>query len=193
MFLHFDNILCRINGHLAGPARNERMSDTPRFSLQELADAFGLTARTARHYIQNILPPDHKTGRGRQARYGQDTWNCFAFLRKARQDGLSLSQVTALLVELEQPAIDRVVRGEEDLCIVPTARDEPNEPYSSPCMAADFTAAAPQSGPPPELPRWRVLYADDQLQIAYLGQVGNERREQVRMAAAYIKRICAGS
>jgi DNA-binding transcriptional MerR regulator len=169
------------------------MDNTPRFSLQELADAFGLTPRTARHYIENILPPRHKSGRGKRARYGQGTWNCFAFIRKARQDKLTLAQITALLEELEQPAIDRVARGFENLCIVPAGREEPNEPFSSPCMAGDFCAPEAQPGERRSLPRWQVLYADDQLQIAYQGQVSDERREQVRMAAAYIKRICAGS
>ena len=167
------------------------MNDTPRFSLQELADAFDLTPRTARHYVEKILPARHRSGRGKRARYGQDTWSCFAFIRKARQDKLTLAQIAALLDAWEQPAIDRVARGFEELCIVPAGREEPNEPFSSPCMAGEFSSPA-QPGAPRALPRWQLLYADDQLQIAYQGQVTDERREQVRMAAAYIKRICAG-
>ena len=38
-----------------------------------LAADFDLTPRTARHYIENVLPAHHKTGRGKLARYGQDT------------------------------------------------------------------------------------------------------------------------
>jgi DNA-binding transcriptional MerR regulator len=169
------------------------MNDHARYTLQQLADAFGLTPRTARHYVENILPPGHKTGRGKRARYGQDTWNCFAFIRKARRDKLTLAQIAALLSTLSQPAIDRVARGLEDLCIATSAREEPGELYSSPCMAGDFPAATPESGKPCGLPRWQVLFADDQLQIAYHGRVSDERREQVRMAAVYIKRICAAS
>ena len=166
------------------------MNDAPRYSLQELADAFGLTPRTARHYIENVLPPHHKSGRGRRARYGQDTWNCFAFIRKARRDQLTMAQIATLLGELAQPAIDRVARGLEDLFIVPAAREEPGEFYSSACMAAEFPAPDPESAKPRALPRWQVLYADSELQIAYHGEVSDGRREQVRMAAAYIKRIC---
>jgi DNA-binding transcriptional MerR regulator len=169
------------------------MINDPRFSLQELADAFGLTPRTARHYVENILPPGHKTGRGKRARYGQDTWNCFAFIRTARRNKLTLAQIAALLRNLGQPAIERVARGLEDLCIVPAAREEPGELYSSPCMVGEFPAAAPETASPRALPRWQVLYADDQLQIAYHGQVNDERREQVRMAATYIKRICGSN
>lgn len=169
------------------------MNKDPRFSLQQLADAFGLTPRTARHYVENILPPGHRTGRGKRARYGQDTWNCFAFIRTARRDKLTLAQIAALLGNLEQPAIDRVARGVEDLCIAPAAREVAGRLYSSPCMAGDFPAPTPEPAKPRALPRWQVLYADDQLQITYHGRVSDERREQVRMAAAYIKRICAAS
>jgi DNA-binding transcriptional MerR regulator len=167
------------------------MNDAPRFSLQDLADGFGLTPRTARHYVQNILPPRHKSGRGKRARYGQDTWNCFAFIRKARRDRLTLTQIATLLNELDQPAIDRVARDLEDLFIVPAAREEPGEFFSSACMAAEFPMPQPDPVKPQALPRWQVLYADEQLQIAYQGEVSDGRREQVRMAAAYIKRICA--
>ena len=61
------------------------MDKADSYTLEELAADFDLTPRTARHYIENVLPPHHKTGRGKLARYGQDTWNCFAFIQKVRQ------------------------------------------------------------------------------------------------------------
>jgi DNA-binding transcriptional MerR regulator len=110
------------------------MSEPGSYTLEELASAFNLTPRTARHYIANVLPPRHKTGRGRRARYGQDTWNCFAFIRKARRDRLTMRQISNLLGTLGPSQVEQVVQGLEELSIVPTA-PEPREVYSSPCMA----------------------------------------------------------
>jgi DNA-binding transcriptional MerR regulator len=92
----------------------------PTYTLEELAEAFDLTPRTARHYIENILPPHHKKGRGKLARYGRDTWNCFAFIQKARQERLTSQQMARVLAELSQDQIDLVAGGLEDLTIVPT-------------------------------------------------------------------------
>ena len=158
------------------------------YTLDELAAAFNLTPRTARHYVENVLPPRHKTGRGRKARYGRDTWNCFAFLRKARRDGLSLTQVAVLLRELDQPRIDRVANGLEKLTIVPAACAERPKLSSSPCMADEFPEMYGER-PATATPRWQLLFLDDTLQIAHKGQASARQREQVRMAAAYIKRI----
>ena len=166
------------------------MTDHTPHTLEDLADAFGLTQRTARHYVEKILPPGHRTGRGRRARYGQETWNCFAFIRRARRDGLTLAQVTDLLKQLDPSRIDRVARGFEALSIVPTASQEPAELYSSPCMAGDFPVDAGDTPAPlSRADRWQVLYADDKLQIAHCGQASPEQRTQIRMAAAYIKRL----
>lgn len=160
------------------------------YSLENLAADFGLTPRTARHYVEKILPPGHRAGRGRRARYDQATWNCFAFIREARRDGLTLTQIADLLRQLDPPRVERVVRGLEQLSIVPVAPAEPVEVYSSPCMAGDF-AGTVAGGPEAEAPveRWQVLYADADLQIAHRGQATAEQRTQVRMAASWIKRL----
>ena len=89
------------------------------YTLEELAADFDLTPRTARHYIENVLPPHHKTGRGKLAAYGQDTWNCFAFIQKVRQQsGFTAAQLTEVLATLDQEQIDRVAEGREDLRVV---------------------------------------------------------------------------
>lgn len=94
--------------------------DKPKsYTLEELAADFDLTPRTARHYIENVLPPHHKTGRGKLARYGQDTWNCFAFIQKVRQQsGFTAAQLTEVMANLDQAQIDRVADGREDLRVV---------------------------------------------------------------------------
>jgi len=92
----------------------------PTYTLEELAEAFDLTPRTARHYIENILPAHHKKGRGKLARYGRDTWNCFAFIQKARREKLTSQQISRVLAEISQKQIDLVAEGLEDLTIVPT-------------------------------------------------------------------------
>jgi DNA-binding transcriptional MerR regulator len=94
------------------------MNESNTYTLEELAEAFDLTPRTTRHYIENVLPPHHKTGRGKLARYGRDTWNCFSFIQRARQDAkLSSAQLSDVLARLDQDQIDRVAEGREELAI----------------------------------------------------------------------------
>jgi DNA-binding transcriptional MerR regulator len=90
------------------------------YTLEELAEQFGLTPRTARYYIENVLPPHHKKGRGKLASYGQDTWNCFAFIQVAKAEKLTSAQTTRVLADLDQDQIDRVASRQEDLAIVTT-------------------------------------------------------------------------
>lgn len=92
-------------------------SDT--YTLEELAAEFDLTPRTTRHYIENVLPSHHKTGRGKLARYGQDTWNCFSFIQRVRREsGFTATQISEVLATLDQAQIDRVAEGREEMRIV---------------------------------------------------------------------------
>jgi DNA-binding transcriptional MerR regulator len=94
------------------------MNEPSTYTLEELARDFDLTPRTARHYVENVLPSHHKTGRGKLARYGKDTWNCFAFIQRVRQDAkLSTAQLSDVLARLDQDQIDRVAEGREELAI----------------------------------------------------------------------------
>jgi len=169
------------------------MKNEPSYTLEELAEHFGLTPRTARHYIGNVLPPHHKKGRGKLARYGQDTWNCFAFVQKAREERLTAAQISRVLAELSQAQIDRVVQGQEDLAIVPTSTevDSPRTErlYSPRIASASRRSSKTAASVSKSAPRWQVLYCDDELQIAHQGDADREQREQVRMAANLIKRI----
>ena len=95
------------------------MNDDRTYILAELAQAFDLTKRTARYYIEKTLPPHHKKGRGKLARYGQDTYNCFHFLMLVRgRYGFGPSQVRGLLADIPQETVDRIVRGEEELAVM---------------------------------------------------------------------------
>jgi DNA-binding transcriptional MerR regulator len=91
----------------------------PPYTLDDLARDFGLTPRTARYYVEKVLPEHHRPGRGRVAEYGQDTWNCFKFIEKAREQDLTLTQIGNVLADLDQAQIDRVAEGGEELTIVP--------------------------------------------------------------------------
>jgi len=94
------------------------MNESNTYTLEELAEAFDLTPRTPRHYIEKVLPPHHKTGRGKLARYGRDTWNCFSFIRRVRQDAkLSSAQLSDVLARLDQDQINRVAEDREELAI----------------------------------------------------------------------------
>ena len=101
------------------------------YTLEELASDFGLTPRTARHYIENVLPPHHKTGRGKLARYGQDTWNCFSFIQKVRREsGFTAAQISDVLATLDQAQIDRVAEGREEMRIVTSPSLSASKPHS---------------------------------------------------------------
>ena len=114
------------------------MNEPSTYTLEDLARDFDLTPRTARHYIENVLPSHHKTGRGKLARYGRDTWNCFSFIQRVRQDAkLSAAQLSDVLARLDQDQIDRVAEGREELAIY---------------IAPDFSAAM-KHGSARSLPR----------------------------------------
>jgi len=100
------------------------MSENKTYTLAELAERTGLTERTVRYYIEQVLPPHHKQGRGKLARYGQDTLNCIRFILLVRErHGIKPGQAKGVLADVPQETIDRVVRGEEELAVmaVPSA------------------------------------------------------------------------
>ncbi len=94
------------------------------YTLAELAEETGLTERTVRYYIERVLPPHHKQGRGKLARYSEDTLNCIRFILLAgERHGIKPGQAKGVLADVPQETIDRVVRGEEELAVmtVPSA------------------------------------------------------------------------
>ena len=94
------------------------------YTMAELAAETGLTGRTVRYYIEQVLPSHHKQGRGKLARYGQDTLNCVRFIVLAGERyGIKPGQAKGVLADVPQETIDRVVRGEEELAVmtVPSA------------------------------------------------------------------------
>ena len=190
------------------------MKKEPGYTLEELAEDFGLTPRTARHYIENVLPAHHMKGRGKLAHYDQDTWNCFAFIQKARAEKLTTAQISGVLADLDQAQIDRVAQGQEELTIVPMSTIESRGVFSADRVASPsrrmsrMRAEMPPSPESPEMmrmapsdfeaevfsdpqsaPRWQLLYSDDELQITHQGEASAEQREQVRLAAKLLKRI----
>jgi DNA-binding transcriptional MerR regulator len=89
------------------------------YTLAELAEETGLTERTVRYYIERVLPPHHKQGRGKLARYGQDTLNCIRFIvLVGERYGFKPGQAKGVLADVPQETIDRVVRGEEELAVM---------------------------------------------------------------------------
>ena len=89
------------------------------YTLPELAKKTDLTERTVRYYIEQVLPPHHKQGRGKLARYGQDTLNCIRFIvLVGERYGFKPGQAKGVLADVPQETIDRVVRGEEELAVM---------------------------------------------------------------------------
>ena len=118
------------------------------YTLAELAEETGLTDRTVRYYIEQVLPPHHKQGRGKLARYGEDTLNCIRFIvLVGERYGFKPGQAKGVLADVPQETIDRVVRGEEELAVmtVPTVQAKmsiervSNMPSSSARMAKHVT------------------------------------------------------
>jgi len=103
------------------------MNEQTTYTLTQLAKTCGLTERTTRHYIEKILPPHHNQGRGKLARYGQDTLNSIRFIQLVKErHGFKPGQAKGVLASVDQETINRVVRGEEELVVktVPSAPEK---------------------------------------------------------------------
>jgi len=140
------------------------MNQDQTYTLAELAEETGLTERTVRYYIERVLPPHHKQGRGKLARYGQDTLSCIRFIvLVGERYGFKPGQAKGVLASVPQETIDRVVRGEEELTVmaVPSApvsmhrKQAVNLPRSSKRMekyriseSQSYATAAPQQDHP---------------------------------------------
>ena len=180
------------------------------YTLEELADAFGLTPRNARYWIENILPPHHKKGRGKVAQYGQDTYNCFAFVQKARKEKLTSAQIARVLADLDQAQVDRIAEGVEELAVVSMLSAPLMEESPEPPRIRAASRRVRNYMPEPEdmletpsfreeakfkrmlkseRPAWSTLYSDDELQIRHRGEADRSQREQVEKAAELIKSI----
>lgn len=99
------------------------MNEDQTYTLAELAEKTGLTDRTVRYYIEQVLPPHHKQGRGKLARYRRDTLNCIRFIvLVGERYGFKPGQAKGVLADVPQETVDRVVRGEEEVAVmtVPT-------------------------------------------------------------------------
>ena len=103
------------------------MNENHSYTLVELAEETGLTGRTVRYYIEQVLPPHHKQGRGKLARYGQDTLNSIRFIvLVGERYGFKPGQAKGVLARVSQETVDRVVRGEEELAVMTVPMDTAN-------------------------------------------------------------------
>jgi DNA-binding transcriptional MerR regulator len=110
------------------------MNENRNYTLAELAAETGLTERTVRYYIEQVLPPHHKQGRGKLARYGTDTLNCLRFiLLVGERYGFKPGQAKGVLAGIGQDTVDRVVSGEEELAVMTV----PMQPASIKIQRAD--------------------------------------------------------
>lgn len=102
------------------------MNEQRNYTLAELAETTGLTERTVRYYIEQVLPPHHKQGRGTLARYGTATLNAIRFiLLVGKRYGFRPGQAKGVLAGIGQDTVDRVVRGEEELAVMTVPLDTP--------------------------------------------------------------------
>ena len=191
------------------------MNENKTYTLAELAKKTGLTGRTVRYYIEQVLPPHHKQGRGKLARYGQDTLNCIRFILLVRERyGFKPGQAKGVLADVPQETIDRVVRGEEELAVmaVPSAPasmqkhmvGEIQSLKSSPLLedrleVFDQEMSGPMSDMGPESlsawsdsgpgNHWRTIFEDGQLRIQCQGnrELTGHQEEQIKTAAKLIE------
>ncbi len=86
-------------------------------SIGQLAEAAGVAAQTVRWYEQQGLLPDPARTEGGQRRYGSEALQRLTFIRHARELGLSLDDIRALLELADNPAApcaeaDDIIRRE---------------------------------------------------------------------------------
>lgn len=93
--------------------------ETTHFTLQELADATGLEARTVRSYVEKGLLPGPDT-LGRSARYPKDALDRLRVLLLVRDAnrGLSLDQIRVLLQSLTPAQLRDVAEGRQRIAAV---------------------------------------------------------------------------
>ncbi len=107
------------------------MNEERNYTLAELAETTGLTERTVRYYIEQVLPPHHKQGRGKLARYGTATLNGIRFILLVDERyGFKPGQAKGVLAGIGQDTVDRVVRGEEELAVMTVPLDAPVMKFS---------------------------------------------------------------
>lgn len=90
--------------------------DAPSYTLQELAEASGVEARTIRSYIERDLLPG-PSSLGRSASYGRDHLDRLVVIRKlrdARRD-LTLDKIRALLAQLTPDQIAAIASGSSSI------------------------------------------------------------------------------
>ncbi|MEQ1631022.1 MAG: MerR family transcriptional regulator [Planctomycetota bacterium] len=94
-------------------------SEKTHFTLQELADATGLEARTVRSYVEKGLLPGPDT-LGRSARYPKDALDRLRVLLLVRDAnrGLSLDQIRVLLQSLTPAQLRDVAEGRQRIAAV---------------------------------------------------------------------------
>ena len=148
------------------------MNEKDTYTLAELAEKCGLTERTTRYYIEKVLPPHHKQGRGKLARYGRDTLSSIRFIKLVGDNhGIRPGQARDVLARVPQETIDRVVSGEEELAVmsVPSVpvkmSDSPAGTIPRPSLrAARFMESRPQKPASRDMsPESAVFFSDEDL------------------------------
>ncbi len=86
-------------------------------SIGQLAQAAGVARQTVRWYEQQGLLPEPARTEGGQRRYGEEALKRLTFIRHARELGLSLDDIRALLELADNPAApcaeaDAIIRRE---------------------------------------------------------------------------------
>src|SRR4249920_3065807 len=87
------------------------MSDDVRYSLSELADLAGVTARTVRYYLSSGLLPGVQSGPG--AKYGEDHLGRLRLIRRLQRDHLPLADIRRRLSGLDDEAVRGLAEVEE--------------------------------------------------------------------------------
>lgn len=82
--------------NLSDGRRQMQQQFGPRFTLQELTDATGVSRRTVRYYItEGVIPVSR--GKGRNAYYTSEHVEALARVRDLRQQNLSIGEIRQVL------------------------------------------------------------------------------------------------
>ncbi len=124
------------------------------YTIHELAEVSGVSARTIRHYIQRGLLPA-PTPQGRYTRYEPAVLSRLQHVRELQSSGLSIDGMIARFatdesstVPARPPVPAPAIRTAPEVSLPPQAPDAPSVPVSTPVARSNRVARSSPAEPP---------------------------------------------
>lgn len=183
------------------------------YTLKQIQDICGIDSiHTARKYLHEVLPSYEREGHGKGARYSENTLNSFHFVMLLKEKQvLALDQIKAVMAELGQEQINRVIEGIEPLQIGIALEDakgrltfpagSTNDSGEEKAIIVRGTRAETIKNPLRESASasrgqtakagvdWHRMPISNRLELRYKGSLSNAQREELAVAARILKSI----